>query len=285
MKVKLIPFYLCVAAIVTGMLFTSCDEKELEELSVPTEQSVSELSTQRDPIDEQITSEQLQSQDVDSSIEASSDTFDGSKEPSSVDITLSYAPPSDKYRRYDESVDGHLILNTKLVFNGKELTLPFTVQDMLDIGWVYSDSEMGKEKVDPGQRNRSGNYMLIPATTEAISFEAMNLKSETCELSECYVITFSTASKLVTVNGITTANTKYEDLLEKFGKSSVFQTDSFEEEMETGRSISANYNAYGNNSAFGRYKLTLSCNVAKKNSEYGEIAGTVNYITVRWAKQ
>ena len=264
MKTILMPVYINVlffALVVIMGCLNACQSDELG--------AVSELSILESSVSSGIASEDSDTKE---------ETFD-------PEINLSYAPPSDIYRYYNEAIDGNLIRNTKIVYNGNELSFPFTVQDMLDIGLVYANPEMNDATVAPGQRTMDGNDMLVPETVESVYFDAVNLGSEPCKLSECYVIIFGTASNLISINGIITGETKYEDMLVVFGKSNVFQTDSFEDEKASGRMITFKYESSCKYQKFGDYKISLACNVAKRNSEFGDRAGTVNYVSVGWTKE
>ncbi len=141
-----------------------------------------------------------------------------------------------EYRVYNEKTDGNLINKMTLTYNGKTLTIPFKVSDLISIGFKYRYDTDKTMIIKPNSFNIGGSDLLIGDSKESVHVIAYNTTDKQITFGDCYVTNISSSSDKITMNKITPKKSTYYDLLEYLGKDDSKRRDDFEEEKNVGKS-------------------------------------------------
>ena len=150
------------------------------------------------------------------------------------------------------------ITNSTIKYNGKTLHMPFTVQDLIDIGLQYEDEQIADKIIEKGASHYPGIYLTSQEGERIIYLYAYNLTESSTELKNCYVTAMETKSSKMSINGVTVNKTKYKDIVKTFGKTTATQKDTFEEEVKNNGAMAYPYMVFPDNKTFVN-KRVYSC--------------------------
>lgn len=182
---------------------------------------------------------------------------------------------SGKYRIYDEDVDGNLVENMAFTYNGKTVTVPFTVGDLIDTGLVYKYDTQEMNMIEPGDFNMGGDDLLT-ANGSWVHVIAYNTTDSTIPFKDCYVTDIAAESNEVTMNGVTSGVSTYEDVLELLGKDREDMSDTYDKDDED-RVFWLSYSAEGTKESVGSRKidsLSFQCDI--------EETGLIGEMKMHW---
>lgn len=189
---------------------------------------------------------------------------------------------SKEYEVYDKNKDGQLVSDVSITYNGKTLKFPFTVNDLIDMGFKYRYETDKTKTIEPNSFNVGGDSLLLSNGNKGIHVIAYNTSDKTVSFGDCYVSSLTASSDQITINGITPTKQSYEDILEKFGKENSSRKNTFKEEQEVCysemRTLDMQYWADGSKTYVGnRYVDSLGFKVV-----IDDTTGKVKSVQIDW---
>lgn len=134
------------------------------------------------------------------------------------------------YPMYDQTINGKLIENMTLEYNGNTVSFPFTVKDLINIGFQYENLEQANELVKANSYADSGSVKLLTADKNGKleSISVWNASDTDKKYEDCYVCFITSYSDQITMNGITPRINNYNDVLSKFGRDVESRPDTYQ---------------------------------------------------------
>lgn len=167
-----------------------------------------------------------------------------------------------KYDLYDRDEDSGLINKMELGYDGKTLEMPYTIQDLSNIGIDCDFDSRTQDDIEPEGINMGGDYLDIPKESESrvrLYVLGHNITTSNVKFPALTVTSTSTMSSQISMNGVTPGKTTYEEVLEKFGKDEDYRKDTYEEELvsskENDRSMTMEFRADGATDKIGERDL------------------------------
>lgn len=147
-------------------------------------------------------------------------------------------PSESKYGLYDRDEDSDLINKMELGYDGKTLEMPYTIQDLSNMGIDCDFESRTQDDIEPEGINMGGDYLDIPKESESrvrLYVLGHNITTSNVKFPALTVTSTSTMSSQISMNGVTPGKTTYEEVLKKFGKDEDYRKDTYEEELASSK--------------------------------------------------